>query len=56
MDLIGSIQYLGNSLAGRKTSQGKEKPAKKNGEKKNPADEQHSPSGTRLGQKIDTTA
>jgi len=56
MDLIGSIQYLGNRLAGRKASQNKGKPGHKNGEKKNQPDSPHLSAETRLGQKLDTTA
>lgn len=56
MNLIGSIQYLGNKLSGRKSSQSKEKPAQKHGENKNPANVTHCTEDTRLGQKLDTTA
>lgn len=52
MDLIGSIQNLGNKLTGQKS--GQKKPARK--DKKNTADAPHSTTESRLGQKLDTTA
>lgn len=54
MDLIGNIQNLGNRLTGQKSGQKKGKPAHK--DKKSAAAEQHYPSESRLGQKLDTTA
>ncbi|MFA6971552.1 MAG: hypothetical protein WC208_09145 [Gallionella sp.] len=56
MDFIGSIQYLGNKLSGRKFSQNKGKPAHKTGEKKDSAETPHCQEDSRLGQKLDTTA
>ncbi len=56
MNLISSIQYLGNKLSGRKSSQSKQKPAPKHAEKKNPANAPHGPDDNRLGQSVDTTA
>ncbi|MDO8206852.1 MAG: hypothetical protein Q7T38_03405 [Gallionella sp.] len=56
MGLIGSIKYLSNRFSGRKSSQDDGKPAHKNGDKKNPENAPHYPEGTRLGQKLDTTA
>jgi len=54
MNLIGSIQYLGNSLARR--SQHKGKPAHQNDKKKNQPDSPHSSEGSRLGKKLDINA
>ena len=52
MDLIGQIQYLGNRLDRRSQDQ----PAHKNNGKKCQPDKPHTPEGSRLGQKLDTTA
>lgn len=65
MDLVGSIQYLGDRLGGRKPNQNRGKPVQKNSRNEATADKVNPPvesthpsaeSDTRLGSKIDTIA
>ncbi|MFA6921565.1 MAG: hypothetical protein WC216_06945 [Gallionella sp.] len=56
MNLIGCVRYIESRLYGRKSNQGRGRPAKKDGETKASADAGSFSPDSRLGQKIDTTA